>query len=186
MSISDKLKNTLNKLSPHLGNLHFGTVLAGISAQGDTADATAAKLAEMQSYSETPQRIGTWIDGTPIYRIAFAKKIADLCETKTDFDAVISNGYISLGSVLNDYISGTGEGFSIIASAFVYRPFAAPCATDDIPLNIINDGAWINLDVGLASSIIDYLGNITYEGLSDEAIYGWIEFAMPESDIETG
>lgn len=75
--ISDKLKNALNKLPPHLGNLHLGTILKNMA---DSVDASAAAVEGLTTYSETPVRIGTWggVDGSPVYRKAFDVLLKDM------------------------------------------------------------------------------------------------------------
>ena len=75
MSISEKLKNALNKLPPHLGNVHFGTILKDMS---DKVDGMSEYVDGMSEYSETPKRIGAWIDGTPIWRMAINYNLSDM------------------------------------------------------------------------------------------------------------
>lgn len=161
--ISDKLKNALNKLSPHLGNLHFGTVLAGISAQGDTADATAAKLAEMQSYSETPKQIGTWIDGSPVYRKAFDVLLKEMPEA--EYADILSNSVFTVSTVI-------GSIAAYLTSAF--------CAYDDGADSLYHcgienlNGFLIDFGVPDAVTIPEDQSDCT-----DERYYGYIDFIKP-------
>ncbi|MGN0183356.1 MAG: hypothetical protein ACI4DP_13255 [Candidatus Ornithomonoglobus sp.] len=119
-------------------------------------------VAQLQQYSTTPQRVGTWIDGTPVWRMAFQRKLTD--DEISDMVATVSLPVSNLNNckgIVNSY-----------AEAIAYMddtPVA--CIIDNNPLE--HDDAWN------AFVLTTYIAN------NREGIQGWIEFIAPESEITT-
>lgn len=139
------------------------------------------KLAdELKTYSATPQKVGYWIDGTPIWRVAFDS--VELTETTysaytlpyvytsaviipaTNYDEVhLINSAVSLGG--NDMV--------------------------DCPL-LCGDGMLMNSESGTITLVwkigTNGSGRFSVATTSEESspiISGFIEFATPESNITT-
>ena len=123
---------------------------------------TAAKIADgvipsagLITYSTTPQRIGTWIDGTPVWRFAFDRDLEEI--EKTD-------GYVSFQSIVGDVVKNMNYAFVIHAFAST-RPAAEPCVIDDYSTKI--DGNAFNIE----------------GGPDQTGIYGYMDIVTPESNL---
>lgn len=186
MRINDKLKNLLNRarLPRSLESVRFGDLLAGIdhdatvALEGTTTDiseatdgyfATPAEIGlavmEGTQYSDTQQRIGTWIDGSPIYRKAFDALLKDMPEA--DYADALSN------SAFTVMISGSDSAY----------PIGAFCAYADANGVLyhcgINALADISVDFGFS------FGMAIPKDQSDcttERFYGYIDFIQTGDD----
>ena len=131
--------------------------------RGGTHDALSdwARLAyedDVNKYdlTEVPRRIGTWIDGTPIWRIAVKYTI-----TEQD----ITNGYI----ILEMPVKNNGNYF--VLNQFIQQGSGSPSVVDDVPCEYRGQKEW-----GINS-------NLAQEGYRT-LIYGWVDFAAKASDLE--
>jgi hypothetical protein len=149
-----------------------------------STDLNAAFVPQM---SETPQRIGTWVDGTPIWRVAFEVKIADIFDNADDFETALSDGVISIGYTFDLGIVSHDVYTALVnASAIFTNSVATKSPIDDVMLPFGNGAPWGNADIALSNYLKDLLTSVGYSGLTDEGIYGYIDFATPESNIKTG
>lgn len=129
----------------------------------DTADAFEA-VQTLVTYDETPQEIGTWINGTPIWRRAFHHAF-----TAEEISDIKNDGDWPLSGVLN--VKDFNKVFVLHCSATLAAYEDSPCVIDDIPL-IANDA---NLRVTINPNWI----------VSDiPGIYGYIEFVTPADNIK--
>lgn len=121
---------------------------------------------EKINYSEKPMRIGTWIDGTPVWRQAFQHKFTadEISDIKTN------NVY-----ALNNLLSVTNPGFVyIINHSATFGMFIdTPCVIDDIILSPTN-----TLDE-VAIKYSWFSGNSS----AIPGIYGYIDFVAPTAYI---
>lgn len=126
-----------------------------------STDLNAAFVPQM---SETPQRIGTWIDGSPIYRKAFDVLLKDMPEA--DYADALSNSAFSVGM-----ISDSGSAYPISA-------FCAYAATNDnlyyCGISTLTDTA-VDFGFAFGMSIPD-----DQSECDGERYYGYIDF------IQTG
>ena len=93
-----------SQLTPHaeINNFIKNTeeYLTGLSEDLNTA------FAEVPQMSETPQRIGTWVDGSPVYRKAFDVLLKDMSEV--DYADALSNTAFTVAT-----ISDSGSAYPI-------------------------------------------------------------------------
>lgn len=135
-----------------------------LSNKNNGSSSSSAKI-----YSETPVLIGSWIDGTPVWRVAVSKSFADL-------------GYV------------VGQPFSLIIHHFL-RDELNIIKNTTHDLIIIDYRLMFSNDIETAP---DYFADnveeimIGYRILSGENhidlaayVFGWIEFAAPESNFKT-
>ena len=114
--------------------------------EGDRA--LSARIDELSlacgnSYSETAQKIGTWIDGNDIYRAAFRQKISEIDQREKS---------VSLGS-----LTGTGDCFIIGAFAMVSSS-DIPSVMDDHGTRFdANTISWDADNAALIYGYIDYV-----------------------------
>ncbi|MDO5398954.1 MAG: hypothetical protein Q4G33_13600, partial [bacterium] len=113
--------------------------------------------AAMDTYSTEPKRTGTWIDGTPIWRVAFERNF-------TEEEANENN--VSLWNIIPAKDKNTPFVVNYCVNAF----FTSPGLVDDIPGKI-------------GSNVVsfDVAKNTFY---TSDGLYGWIEFATPESNLK--
>lgn len=173
--ISDKLKNALNKLPPHLGNLHLGSILKNMS---DTVDASAAAVEGLTAYSEAPVRIGTWIDGTlPVWRVVlpYIKMKNEVRHLVTDQKN--NDVYVSIAVLLSDYITEFGEVEDdvVIVDNKIYG--VSEYQSYQIRPTVRNGL------IHFSESSDDYDDLITHENGSWGGV---IDFTCPEENIQTG
>lgn len=157
MSISDKLKNALNKLPPYLGNIHFGTILKDMS---DTVDSVSDTVDSMSEYSEQPKKIGAWIDGSPIYRKAFDVLLKDL--EAVDYADIINNSAFTIGMIS---VSGSANLISAFCAYADANGALYPC-----DMNTFNDTA-VNFGFAFGFTIPEDQSDCT-----TERYYGYIDF----------
>ncbi len=129
----------------------------------DTADAFEAVQA-LTIYDETPQEIGTWINGTPVWRQAFHHAF-----TADEISLLKEDGCWQLWSYIN--VKNTNKVFVLNHSATLAAYEDSPCIIDDVPLIVNQTGleATINPD-WIVSDI--------------PGIYGYIEFVTPADNIK--
>jgi hypothetical protein len=119
---------------------------------------SAAELDLLKAYSATPQKIGTWLDGTPIWRMAFNKDLTD--SDKSDGTFILD---------LSTIVKISDEVF-VVDSLAMARCGNSPCVIDDYHCEPDDPGvAWK----------IPVIKNLDFEGY-----YGWIEFVTAESNIK--
>lgn len=127
---------------------------------------TDLNTAFVPQMSETPQRIGTWIDGTPIYRKAFDVLLKDL--DAVDYGDILRNQAFYASTVSD---SGTAY------------PISAFCAYDwDTSLLgfcpvASASGSWIEFAVPNGVTIPEDQSDCT-----DERYYGYIDFIKTGDD----
>ena len=113
------------------------------------------------AYSNTPVRIGTWIDGTPIWRLAF--DITDISET-CDIKIAKSNEGIR---IINKVGYTTSNNDDIIDNARV-EEFSGDSAGSGWTVNLSAQGT-LRIEKIITSGV--------------ERVYGWIEYATLESNL---
>ncbi len=132
---------------------------------------TAAKIADgvipsavLMTYSNTPQRIGTWIDGTPVWRLAFD------AEVEADATDEITIQY----AVDDDNVR--------VLLCKVWLTIAYDGATanniDTTELDQINATTYYN-----PSSAPGTLEIIKGSATPQNRVYGYIDYATPESNL---
>lgn len=108
-------------------------------------------------YSTTPIKIGEWIDGTPIWRIAFEKNF-----TEENLNAK------SVG--VGELISVKNANNAFTADYHISLFLGGPCIIDDVTLQ-------------LNACNIDFNGATGATLSTEDGVYGWIEFVTPESNL---
>lgn len=114
---------------------------------------------EIVKYDTTPQQIGTWIDGTPVWRLAFNEL----------FD----------GMVATDLSCSVDIPFTHYDNCFIISAFGMaksneePCIIDDYPLERDFSGN----STGLVF--------VVPEGIAQKCVgyYGYVDFVTPESNV---
>ena len=171
-----------SQLTPHaeINNFIKNTeeYLTGLSEDLNTA------FAEVPQMSETPQRIGTWIDGTPIWRKAFRIKLADL--SQSEYERQLSRGFevtVCYSDLCDCYYLGGSfvyaqELFSSPGSQAAYFDCDNVLALKGSGLASPGESQCILIDPG------DF--DMNYEDLNDEGLYGYIDFACDEEYIRPG
>lgn len=129
----------------------------------DTADAFEAVQA-LTRYDETPQEIGAWINGKPVWRQAFHHKF-----TADEISDIKNDGYWQLWNYIS--IKDVNKVFVLNHSATM-TPFEDnPCVIDDYPLTPSDSGLTVAINP-------DWFINDT------PGIYGYIEFVTPADNIK--
>lgn len=134
----------------------------------DTADAFEGVQA-LTRYDETPQEIGTWINGTPIWRMAFKYKFdeIDIKDIENDNQFYIVN---FVAEKLN-----TPNGIILNYMVTLAIDIDSPSFIDDITLAIDGTfGGAVKIDKSMWS------GNSS----ANPGIYGYIEFVTPADNIK--
>ena len=134
----------------------------------DAADAFDGVQA-LTVYNETPQRIGTWINGTPIWRMAFKYKFdeIDIKDIENDNQFYIVN---FIAEKLN-----TPNGIILNYMVTLAMDIDSPSFIDDITLAIDGTfGGAVKIDKSMWS------GNSS----ANPGIYGYIEFVTPADNIK--
>jgi len=123
----------------------------------------------LKTYSTTPQKIGSWTDGTPIWRVAFKYTLTD-----DDKNSLASSDEIDLCNYCKT-ISNTSEYCLYLKWGATIISGDTPCVIDDINLTPVSN---TGCDVDTSQITADYVQNAgaTY-------ICGWIEFVTPESNL---
>lgn len=109
-------------------------------------------------YSATPRKVGEWIDGTPIWRIAFKKNFT-------------ADELIDKSVLIIDLFSVNDPNVAFVVNYCVNMFFTEPCMVDDIALKISSCVISFDLDANITPGETD-------------GICGWIEFATPENNIK--
>lgn len=118
-------------------------------------------------YSTKPQKIGTWIDGTPVWRQAFEHTFTEL-----DVEDITGGGY-GINYFIDDNLKDNSEAF-IINEIATFRRAKTPCKIDDFIVSVAEDTIKISKD----AISKDDDGNI------ESGIYGYIDFVTAESNIK--
>lgn len=113
-----------------------------------------------KNYSETPQRIGTWIDGTPVWKVAFKKNFTE--------QEILNNG-VEIYTILSSSVQDVTAPFIVNSYINVFLE-NTPCVVDDLSCEI--NSAVISCNRAGVT-----LG-------TEGGIYGWIEFVTPESNLK--
>lgn len=149
------ISQTNLQLSEKLDENFLSNGFVGMGEVTSTIDA----LEKQTIYSTAPKRVGTWVDGTPVWRFAFQQEF-------TDYNRADKDVYVNMP-------------ISDITTAFVINAWCAafidvPCCVDDVLLSYNVNG--------------NFSGDCIAEKSGDEYIYtgayGWIEFVTPESNIQ--
>ena len=127
---------------------------SGGACEAIDPNAIQAGIQTVSCYYSTPQIVGTWIDGTPIWRVAFKRALTQ---------AEINANNVSL----NDLVAvNTGNIFVVNARACIYLGY--PCAIDDIACGPLTACSFA-LDTYKSSGAILSAGN--------DGIYGFVDYA---------
>ena len=146
-----------------------GTCVSGIavrtlkyadSAYTPVTDWTDVRGTGLAVYSEIPQRIGTWIDGTPVWRIAFDE---DLDGEVTTFDLKIAKTNENV-LILSRSAYTTANNDDIIDCAKIYEEL------DDAATWTVNVSAQGTLQIRDIHPSSDHL-------------YGFVDYATPEDNL---
>ena len=132
---------------------------------------TAAKIADgvipsagLITYSTTPQRIGTWIDGTPVWRLAFEAEVA---ADATD-------------EILITFAASDNNVRVLLCKVWLTIAYDGATANniDTTELDQINATTYYNPASGPGTLEI-IKGNATPQN----RVYGYIDYATPESNL---
>ncbi len=128
---------------------------------------TPARFSQFITYSTTPQRVGTWIDGTPIWRMAIDRELTDSEKSSFMFDID--------DDILTNVTVDFGESYFILINSFM-----------SITANNSACGALDNANYDpFTFTFTDYTENSAVTILLPEncKLTGWIEFATPEENL---
>lgn len=117
---------------------------------------------EMIKYDTVPQKIGTWIDGTPVWRAVFTESFEN---------------FVSSDVYLTVFPPVTNPNYGFVVNAFVVaQQYETPCSADDIVLRPHNeDGLY-----GCNFFVPDYISS------SFKGYYGYVDFVCPEKYVNFG
>lgn len=124
-------------------------------------------------YSETPQRIGTWVNGVPVWRVAFEDRVIPYSETDPTWylDACYSpfNDYETFN---HKYVKDSRNA-RIIAGTFVIDAGSSSISG--------KQRSYLEFDFGETEL------TMTNTFIKREPLYfsGWVDFITPESNIKT-
>lgn len=156
---STQMGNVLNN-GYYILVLTVSTTGSGGACAAIDPNAIQAGIQTISGYYSTPQIVGTWIDGTPIWRIAFKRALTQ---------AEINANSVSL----NDLISqDTNNCFVINSQACIYLSY--PCAVDDIACGQLTSGSFA-LDTYKPSGVTLAAGN--------DGIYGFVDYVTTASYV---
>ncbi len=128
------------------------TVIADVTVEKGVANSDI-------NYSTTPQRVGTWIDGTPIWRAAINYELSDV-----DLENIQeSNGEHLLRLPVND------NNQVALINEFVVQGLESMCIVDDQRCKYTASGIWMIPDV-------TNIANANW-------LHGWVEFATAEENL---
>lgn len=118
-------------------------------------------------YSTTPQRVGTWVDGTPIWRFAF-----DITFTSDEEDM-----FREERAFYPSYPVKDANDIWVVNECVMLKPLGgSPCIIDDVALNRSMGGWYLPADFGSLPP-------------KDESrpmgVIGWIEFVTAEDNLKT-
>ena len=136
--------------------------LNGIGTISGVSQAAYSMVSDLQTYSTTPVRIGTWIDGTPIWRMAFYEDFREYSESELDVLWSDMSYSVNINQIDNN------QTFVLNGHASLFNN--GPCAIDDYPCSQFN-------------FTFDFPSNARRD--IHNGIYGWVEFVTPESNFKT-
>lgn len=183
--------DAIGKINVAIDGELMSDVNAEIGEHTDNRFVSAAEVAEavmnlqdgtdsyVQSYSASPKRVGTWIDGAPVWRMAFEFSFKDyFSEYPVDYEAMLSDERFALELPLKN---GGQDNLRVLnIQAVQASNVEDPSQVDDIPISRrFYDGGLLGIP------IITAVLPSTYAELLNDGIYGWVEFATPESNIKT-
>lgn len=130
----------------------------------------------LMEYSSTPVQIGTWVDGTPVWRWAFEY-------TFTDEDKSSTSGSIFSEKLYyipyNNFLAKDHPVRLLDYNFLLTVDSDNPCLIDDVP---IGANSRYQQSGGFSTS---WVVELPESGLQNfTGISGWIEFATPESNIK--
>lgn len=131
--------------------------IAGVQELIDWIDENVLQLNNLKTYSNNPQRIGTWVDGTPIWRIAVQQDISDLNREDKSISVSFPVQDQTNLFIINEYMRIIYDSDGIVDD---HKLSAIQAGMYDLP-------SWIST-------------NTEYDKIS-----GWIEFVTPENNILT-
>lgn len=108
-------------------------------------------------YSRIPQIVGTWLDGTPVWRLAFIKQFTEIDIAEKAFSISLPVNDVNNVFITHDVCK-------------IY--YTSPCIIDDVPLAYCVHGTrW------------DLPESLSIEPNTNDGCYGWVEFVTPENNI---
>ncbi len=119
------------------------------------------------AHATTPVKIGTWIDGTPIWRWSFLHGF-----TLSEKETLYNYRYLSLN--YNDIVKDINDIFVISGNVRLYAA-RKPCAIDDVNCTNISGTSWHVPDTIDAEAL-----QTIYAGY-----FGYIDFVSAESNLQT-
>lgn len=142
------------------------------------------KTTNKNAYATTPQRIGTWIDGTPIWRYAFSMDYSDsICMLGFFGGSYVPSDFmdIALSNFLRDWTTVHGIINSYCEVMRVDYPFG-----DVVPRhNESSIDGGVLFDLSKLTSAIRSILKSDIDAGDTPIINGWVEFITPESNIIT-
>lgn len=122
----------------------------------------ALQKRKFEQYRTSPVQVGTWIDGTPIWRIAFKRT---LTQAEINANSVNIADLVSIGSdIYNSFV--------INSRAYIY--LGSPCVIDDIACGQLTSGSFA-LDMYKPSGVTLAAGN--------DGIYGFVDHVTNASYV---
>lgn len=132
---------------------------------------TAAKIADgvipsavLMTYSNTPQRIGTWIDGTPVWRLAFDAEVAADATDEITIKYAVDDDNVRV----------------LLCKVWLTIAYDGATANniDTTELDQINATTYYN-----PASASGTLEIIKGSATPQNRVYGYIDYATPESNL---
>ena len=159
-----KVSKCISELQTKLSGLH--TTVTGHTA-------AINEVNEKYDYSTAPKRIGTWIDGTPVWRMALKHEFSstEIISIKSDKDFSIADSFYSM--VIN-----ANNAFILNTSTTLAHLIDRPCLIDDLPVYL--SGA--NMLIELSDGQLAHITNADKHGRA--GYYGFIDFVTPEDNIK--
>ena len=122
-------------------------------------------------YDTVPVQIGTWIDGKPVWRLAF-----NYTFTEVDKDDIKSNGDFALSTLFSDKLKISSDAIIINYSASLAMNTSSPCYVDDIILSPADEvGSYLKVSTSMWGSS-PYADNV--------GIYGFVDFVTSKDNIK--
>lgn len=115
-----------------------------------------------QNFSLYPKMVGTWIDGSPIWKVAFNLNFSDMEST------TLTSGIITHEQILSPHVKNTNNVIYLDGMVTI-RKTSTPSISTDLICNRDNNISWTIPEVAQDNS---------YQG-----IYGWYKFAAPASNV---
>lgn len=118
---------------------------------------------ENKSYSSVPERIGAWIDGTPVWRYAFDISIDEISGFLPE-DKAVNMIDLKIDEAVNDY-----------SDIFIINGFCV--AQSNTNKSIVDDQAGYLNNMSTFDFSLNFAPTLS-------GFYGWIEFVTAESNIK--